>query len=528
MFIRKRHNKSGSVSIQIIVKKVGKFKVVKHIGTAKPDSVELEYLLSYAKKLKTRLELNGQLTLTGLLTKKQHSELADFVSRFFTPNVHKVGFFEVFGLIYDQLNFASVIPNPLFRDLVIARIAKPTSKLSTHRWLNKYTGRNVSKDSIYRLLDKLTPAIKQKVCSHVFKQAYTQPDNLVNLIFFDATTLHFESFTPDDFRKLGFSKVGKHRQPQIVIGLMVADTGLPIGYEVYPGDKFDGHTIRQALKRVQKQYSARRVVFVADSAMLSKHNVNLIQQAGFGYIMAAKIKNLDRKTQAEILNINQYQNNYMELNLKFESQPEYRLIITYSELRARKDQHDRQHQLEKLKQKISEKQKLTKEQLGQLGKMKYLQIKGKAEVVINYEAVKKDTQWDGLKGYATNMNDLSAGEVVKRYRELWQVEKAFRVAKTDLKIRPIFHYTAKRIKAHLLLVFVSLVVSKALEQRLTGLGLGLERIIENLESVIEIPLKDKKLGNTLVIRPEQNTTICKIYKTLGLSLKTGTYPQSCL
>jgi len=204
------------------------------------------------------------------------------------------------------------------------------------------------------------------------------------------------------------------------------------------------------------------------------------------------------------------------------------LVVTYSELRARKDQYDRQRNLEKLEKKISPKQKLTKQQLSQLGKMKYLDIKGKAEVVIDYKAVQNDSRWDGLKSYATNMYDLPADEVVKRYRELWQVERAFRITKTDLKIRPVFHYKAKRIKAHLLLIFVSLVVSRILEQRLACLGMGIERIIENLESVIEIPLQDKKLSTTLVIRPEQNETTHKIYQSLDILLKTGIYPHSSI
>ncbi|MBU1088502.1 IS1634 family transposase [Patescibacteria group bacterium] len=525
MFVRQRSNKSGSVSVQIIFKKNGLYKVVKHIGTAQPNSIELEYLLTHAQELKIRLETGGQLTLDGFLIKRKEAELASFASRFVIPNIYKVGFFEVFGLIYDELKFSSVIPEPLFRDLVIARIAKPTSKLSTYRWLRKYTNRNINKNSIYRLLDKLTLSTKLKVCSHVYREIYGSDGKAINIIFFDATTLHFESFTPDDFRKLGFSKVGKHRQPQIVIGLMVTGTGVPVGYEVYSGDKFDGHTIRKALKRVQQQYSAQQVVFVADASMLSKENAGMIEQAGFSYIMAAKIKNLKKKTQYQILNFNQYESSCLDLNLS--SQQGYRLIVTYSKLRARKDQHERKRQVERLQKKISVEQKLTKKQFSRLGKMKYLELKGKAKVVINYEAIQKDAGWDGLKGYATNIYDLPADEIVKRYCELWQVEKAFRIAKTDLRIRPIFHYKKQRIKAHLLLVFVSLVVSRILEQKLSGLGLGLERIIENLESVIEIPLQDKKLGTALVIRTEQNRVTQKIYQLLGLSLKTGTYPHSC-
>jgi len=491
--------------------------------------MELEYLSLHAQELKTRLELDGQLTLDGFLKNRKQAELISFASRFRVVNFYKVGFFEVLGLIYDEFGFSSVIPDSLFRDLVIARIAKPTSKLSTHRWLKKYANRSISKDSIYRLLDKLTLDTKLKICSHVFNQVCRSSGHAVNIIFFDATTLHFESFTPDDFRKLGFSKVGKHNQPQIVIGLMVNSVGIPIGYEVYSGDKFDGHTIRKALKCVKRQYSARQVVFVADAAMLSKDNVALIEQAGFGYIMAARIKNLDQKTQARILNFNQYQNQSLELSLDGNGgKNKYRLIATYSKLRARKDKHERERQIKRLQKKISTGQKLTKQQLNKLGKMKYLCLKGKAEISLNHEAIQKDAKWDGLKGYSTNIANMLPDEVVRRYRELWQVEKAFRITKTDLKIRPIFHHKKQRIKAHLLLVFASLVISRVLEQRLISLGLGLERIVENLETVIEIPLQDKKLGTTLIIRPEANATIQKIYQLLDLPLKTGTYPHNYL
>lgn len=524
MYIRKRKNKTGSTSVQIIQKHQGQYKVLKHIGTA-GNQTELEYLLSHAEDVKKQLD--RQLNFSSACDDKKQKELQQFLSRFETPSFSKVGFFEVFGKIYDDLRIVEVISDPLLKDLVVARIANPTSKMSTVRWLNTYHPDLVTpieKDSVYRFLDKLTSKKQREVSNHVYKFVRDYLNDEIHILFFDATTIHFETFNSDKLRKLGYSKVAKHNQPQVVVGLMVTREGLPVGYEVFPGDTFDGHAIRAALKKVSRNYSIKRVIFVADAAMLSQENIKLLQEGDFEYIMAARIKNTNNKTKLKILDKKNYRRNIFEIE-KY-GQFKHRLIVTYSESRAKKDKYDRDKRVVKLKKRLTKTKMLTKSEVGILGKKKYMKIIGNATISLDIKAIEEDALWDGLKGYATNVKDLDNTEIIEKYHELWQVEEAFRVSKTDLKMRPVYHHKRERIRAHILLVFISLVVARLLTLSFKDQHIGIERIVENLDGVVEFPLMDRKINASVRIRPVMSEFNQNLYATLGLSIPEGIYPHN--
>jgi len=525
MYVRKRKNKSGTTSVQIIQKTRGKYKVLKHIGTAKTKT-ELNYLLSYAKDAKQQLNPQLRLGFDAIYQKSKQEELRKFLSRFQTPSFYKVGFFEIFGSIYDELQISKAIPDPFYKDLVIARIARPTSKLSTIKWLNTYhphLEKTLAKNSIYRFLDTLTADKQKALTNHIYRFVRDYLKDEINILFFDATTIHFEAFKEDKLRKTGYSKVGKHNQPQIVIGLMVTREGLPVGYRVFPGNTFDGHTIRAALKKVSKDYKIKRVIFVADASMLSKDNVRLLTDEGFEFIMAAKLKNMTAQIKTRILDSSNYKDNIFEI--KEYGEFKYRLIVSYSKKRAKKDKFERDKKVAKLRQRLKNQKELTKSELGSLSPKKYMKIVGKATVSIDEQAIKKDKLWDGLKGYATNVKDLSCTEVIEKYQELWQVEKAFRVAKSDLNIRPVYHFKRKRIQAHILLVFTALVVVRFLTSKFKDQHIGIERIVENLDSVVEFPFVDTRLNTAVLVRPAISKFNRNLYKTLNLSVKEGVYPQ---
>ena len=154
-----------------------------------------------------------------------------------------------------------------------------------------------------------------------------------------------------------------------------------------------------------------------------------------------------------------------------------------------------------------------------------MKIVGRATVSVDEEAIRKDKLWDGLKGYATNVTDLSCTEIIEKYQELWQVEKAFRVAKSDLNIRPVYHFKRERIRAHILLVFTALTVTRFLTLKFKDQHIGIERIVENLDSVVEFPFVDKKLGIAVSVRPAISKFNRNLYKTLNLPIKEGVYPQ---
>lgn len=506
MFIRKRKNSSGSTSIQIVQKFGTSLKILKHIGTSS-DPIALSNLYSEAQKLLHSSQISLFDHVVDIDSVLNTIEIAD---------THLIGFSEVFGSVFKKVGYHKLGLGSLLEYLIIARIAKPNSKLATSRWLSEKMGKNVSDDQIYRFMDTLDDDTERLVTDHTFNYVKNTLDKTINIIFFDATTLHFETFKADKFRKAGFSKVGKHNQPQIVIGLMVTEEGLPIGYDVYPGNEFDGHTIRSALKRVSRRYEVKDVVFVADNAMMSKDNVAIIDKAKFKFIMAAKIKSMTHDMKDKILDTRNYKKDIFDTKYT----KNQRLVVTYSSDRARKDKVDREKNIEQIKKRLTKKSKISKSNLGKIGKGKYLMVDGEAEVSIDYEAIRADAKWDGLKGYLTNIpkRKLPASEVIQKYSELWQVEKAFRVSKSDLQMRPIYHYKRERIRAHILIVFMSLFVSRYTEVLLKKLGVTTKRLIEILETVQEIRLAHPGTDMKVSKRTKLSEKAQKIYQELQIPI----------
>lgn len=509
MFVRERINKSGSKSVQVVEKRNGKIKVLKHVGTA-IASGDLEYLHSVADKWIRDKKLSIQ---TELFPEKSISYSNDFFKRFTNPKCLKVGFYDIFGSLWNSINLPQDNKTSFLKDVVIARIAYPKSKRKVAWWLNTYTDTKCTDDQVYLLMDRLNHSVRISLNDCIFNFVKELKGGSIAVVFFDATTLHFETFESDDLRKTGFSKVGKHNQPQVVIGLMVTEEGLPIGYDIYPGSKFDGHTIRSALARVSERYGIDKVIFVADAAMMSERNLNMLEKRGFGYIISAKIRGMPKHIQEILLNKGHYKNNICET--KYGNR---RLIVSYSEDRARKDKKLRDEDILRKKRKILCKPSIKKSHLGRFGKTRYFKLKGNASVEIDYEAVDEDSQWDGLKGYITNLSqqEISSDLVIRQYTQLWQVEKAFRISKTDLKIRPIFHWKPKRIRSHILITFLSLFLVRYVEYRLRKYSFNPEKIIESIDTVIILVAKDERTGVSIIMRPEMNDTVLKIYKEFNL------------
>ncbi len=508
MFIRKRKNKSGSISIQII-KKIGngKIKIIKHIGTGK-NQKEIENLIQKAKDTILKEQFN-------LFNPNENNHIIDSImQQTKVEYVYSVGYEELFGKIYQILEYDKLELPELTKQLIIARIAHPYSKLSISNWLKRKLDKDIHENKIYRLLDSLDEIIENKVCNHTFKKISEVVKGKIHIIFFDATTLHFETFQSDKFRKTGFSKVGKHNQPQIVIGLMVTKEGLPLGYDVYPGNQFDGHTIRSAIKRIKRRYDVKQVVFVADAGMTSKENLDMLKKNNFKFIMAAKLKSMDEITKQRVTDPSQYD----KKNIFQTKYNDDRLIVSYSNDRARKDQKDREDNVLRIKNKLASREKITKTKLERIGKSKYIQVFGDAKVCLDYDAIQDDTKWDGLKGYLTNLSkkELSADEVIARYTDLHEVENAFRISKQELRIRPIFHYKRNRIRAHILIVFMSLVMIKYSVYLLKDMKISTKSLIDNIDNVQMVKIVHPKSTEVILARVPLNDLMEKIYKKLGI------------
>ena len=456
MFPRKVKNRSGSISVQIISKATGRYKVIQTLGTSK-DLDEVERLWQEAQRL-VRADHPDQ-CLFPFMESETDQAVQNSIEALTNASIRTIGPELIFGTLFDRIGF-NQIPDDFFRHLVITRLAYPTSKLKTIDYLYRYTRKSLSISALYRSLDQLLPyksTIEQIVYEHTHKRL-----GQVSVVFYDMTTLHFEAEDEDDLRKIGFSKDGKFQSPQIMLGLLVGEKGLPLGYDLFEGNTFEGHTLLPILEQIQNNHGLQKPIVVADAAMLSKSNLKQLTSTDYQFILGARIKNESEVIKQEILEKSCHMNNGDSIVL---ARPdETRLIVTYSKTRAQKDAKNRDKGLCRLEKQMKS-GRLTKQHINNRGYNKFLQMTGDVSICIDENKVKHDQKWDGLKGYLTN-STLTPSQVIENYSHLWQIEKAFRISKTDLRIRPVYHYRKRRIEAHLCVAFAAYAIYKELEMLL--------------------------------------------------------------
>jgi len=483
MFVRQKKNKSGIISVQVIDKSSGKYKVFKTIGSS-DDLNEIKALTAKAK------EFIKESTCVQEFDFSNTNQLIQSVLNNITS--HKLaGVDLVLGKIFDEIGF-NQIEDELFKDLVLYRLVYPKSKLKTTEYLYRYAQKSYSEDDIYRYLDKLYDTEKEQIQQISYAHTLSVLNNDISVVFYDVTTVYFEIDKEDELRKAGFSKEGKHQNPQIVLGLLISKNGYPLAYDIFEGNKFEGHTLLPLIDAFKEKYNLSQLVIVADSGLLSNKNVVQLQEKNYEFILGARIKNESQSMKEKILSLN-LKNGESTLIKK----GDLKLIITYSDQRAKKDKYNREKGLRKLEKHIRT-GKLTKASINNRGYNKYLKLEGQINVIIDKNKCEQDAKWDGLKGYLTNAK-LSKDEVLENYHHLWRIEKAFRVAKTDLKIRPIYHRKQKRIEAHICLTFVAYKLHKELERQLKEKksGLSPEKVIEMLQSIYQIEIKNPITNETI-------------------------------
>lgn len=481
MFVRKKRNTSGSVSVQIIEKVKGIYKVVRTVGSSK-DETEIARLCDRAYHEMPLLR--RQFTLN--LLPAEDRLVLDALQRISTFDIRVIGPERVFGALFDRMGFG-VIGDKLFRHLVIARLAYPASKLKTVDYLYRYRGLVVDKHKLYRSLDTLHNKHKETAERIAYQHTKQTLGGTISVVFYDITTLYFEAEDEDDLRKIGFSKDGKFRHPQIMIGLLVGAGGFPIGYDIFEGNTFEGHTLVPTLEKLSVKYQLGKPIVVADAAMLSKENLQELVQHKYTFIVGGRIRNESGALKAELLK----RSTGMRDGDSFEMSrgDGTRLVVTYKDKRAKKDRHNREKGVRKLCERIKS-GRLTKEHINNRGYNKFLTLTGEVAVAVDEDKVSQDAQWDGLKGYVTN-TDMPAKEVVEHYGNLWQIEKAFRISKTDLRVRPIFHYRKRRIEAHICIAFVAYAIYKELERLLKeyGITMSAKRAAELTHTMYEIHIR---------------------------------------
>jgi transposase len=494
MFIRKKTNKSGVISVQIIDKSTGKYKMLKTIGSSS-DIPVIEQLVQEGKHWIKTYTGQSEIDFTN---EKEVAE--EFLNNIEQISIHGTSL--LLGTIFDEIGF-NIVQEELFKQLVIARLCFPTSKLKTSELLLQHQFISVDVQHIYRYLDKLHSTQKELVQDVSYKHSLKILNNNISVVFYDVTTLYFEIDNEDELRKTGFSKEGKHQNPQIVLGLLVSVDGYPMAYEIFEGNKFEGYTMLPIIEGFKQRYDLQRLVVIADSGLLSRSNIEELCNKGYEFILGARIKNETKTIKKKILKFDYSQDNEQLI----EKAEELRLLVTYSEKRAKKDKFNRERGLTKLEKRIKA-GKLNKSNINNRGYNKYLKMEGEINISIDIDKFNEDSQWDGLKGYLTNTK-LPNNEILENYSHLWKIEKAFRISKHDLKIRPIYHRIQRRIEAHICISFVAYKVYKELERQLKEKesGLSPEKAIEIAKTIYSVkivtPLSKQLITKTILLTQEQ-------------------------
>ena len=483
--------------MQVIQKINGRYKVLKTIGCATVLR-DIEKLEQHARQEIDRL------TAQPKLFKSEKDELIEkALSTLENSDIKTIGPEIVFGKIYDSIGFNQV-GEELFRHLVISRLAFPLSKLKTVEYLQRFQGITISIDSIYRFLDKLNDKLKTQVEQIAYNHTLKVLSGNVSVVFYDMTTLYFEASDEDDLRKTGFSKDGKHQNPQIFIGLLVGLEGYAIGYDIFEGNIYEGHTLIPFIQKISEKFKLGKPVIVADAGLLSKQNIKALEENNYEYILGGRLKNESNQIKEQIL-ASQHNDGVLKSYPKTKTS---RVIVHYSKNRAKKDEYNRKRGLARLEKKVQS-GKLTKSSINNKGYNKYLKLTGDVEIEIDYSKYEKDNVWDGLKGYVTNTK-LTDKEVLENYKNLWHIEKAFRMSKTDLRIRPIYHRLQRRIEAHICISFTAYCIYKELERVLytEGSTLSLRQAAELTHTIYQLTftLPESKHTKSVLLKMDQMQT----------------------
>lgn len=376
MFIRQKKNKSGVISIQVIDKSNGKYKLLKTIGSSS-DQLKINQLVIDAevwlKKHQRLIEID--FSQTDVLLEQLVRSI---------QQIKIVGIELLLGKIFTDIGFAA-IKDELFKKLVLSRLCYPVSKLKTVDYLRRYEGFETNETAIYRYLDKLNTSHKRTVQNISYQHTLKVLNNSLQLVFYDVTTLYFEVEQEDDLRKTGFSKDGKHQQPQIVLGLLVSTGGYPLAYEIYNGKKYEGDTMLPVLNLFKRKYKLQNLVVVADAGLLSNKNIESLQKNGYQYILGARIKN-ESKVIAKQIQYLQLENGASATIQKVNNT---KLIISYSLARAKKDNAKRERGIAKLEKQIKT-GSLTKAQINNKGYNKFLKIDGEIKIVVDKTKISTD------------------------------------------------------------------------------------------------------------------------------------------
>ena len=501
MYIRTTKTSSGATAVQVVHYVRRKTEVLAHVGSAKNEGD----LLSLKKIASDWIhgKSNEQMSLVPQFNEQLSSSIVQIDKCQYRGFRYQL-FYDCLWALAVKFKF-HLISEPeaqmvkILNDLVIARIAAPSSKLESFEFISDYFGITHGRRDFYRTLSEL-PSLKSEVEARVIAVAKKNFGFNFSIVFYDLTTLYFESFETDELRRIGFSKDNKASNPQIMIGLLVNDLGFPVSYQIFPGNKFEGHTLMPSINSLRKKYKIKQMTVVADSAMISDQNVEFLKAEKLHYIVAARTANLPIKTIEEIA---KQLNQKDEVTIRIPTASKGDLICSFSDKRYRKEKREMEKQLAKAEFILK-----TPSAAEIIKRTKFLKGK-KLGYELNQDLIRKTTLLLGIKGYYINCSDLTNEEIINNYKNLWQVEKSFRISKSDLKTRPIFHNKQQAVEAHILICFMALALAKYIEIKTNK---SIKSVTKELKKVTDARIYDQINKREFVMRSEISESLKEILK----------------
>jgi len=373
------------------------------------------------------------------------------------------------------------LPTTVFA-AVLARTCRPSSKKRIfERQQDFLSVPTVSLQHLYRAMDALAEG-KDEIEQLLFERQKNLFNLQVDVVLYDVTTLYFESVKANELKDFGYSKDAKFGEVQVVLGLIADCEGRPIGFDVFPGNTFEGHTLVPALNKLKAKFNIRQVVVVADRGMNNKVNLLAVKQAGFDYIVGGRLKNFKTAEQEDLLDRSKFETlkadeetGEVEIEVRTiehsqtivlkEGEEKVThtlsdvLVCTWSKKRASKDAHDREILVERAKDLVKTPSKI----IPKRGPRRFINTDVADSPVLNEDRISLDAKWDGFYGIQCSRKDLSPRQILEAYHTLWRIEDAFRVLKHSLQARPIFHWTESRIRGHLVMCFIAFLLERTIQ-----------------------------------------------------------------
>lgn len=396
---------------------------------------------------------------------------------------YNYGFYQVYHKLYRDYGLDQVLGHIVRRKklsydlsnvvllMLLERLNDPGSKLCNYENQSEYLGlARVELHHLYRALDHLADN-HLRIQDCIYQSGRNLFNQQLDVVFFDVTTFYFDSEKEIEghLRQKGFSKDGKIGKTQILFGLLIDKDKQPIGYQLYKGDYFEGHSFTDALDQLKKRYQIDKIIIVADRGMLNGANLEATVEKGYEFIVGEKLKQLPKKVREPLLNLDRYQKEWIMKESKDEPiRIRYRtlkhegrtIITTYSEKRARKDARDREKKLEKAQLLLKNPAKL------QAKARRHFITNQSGKPQLNVARIEEAKRYDGILAISTNVKDLPLDQVLDHYRNLYKIEHSFRSFKSHLETRPMFHWTDKRIEGHMCLCYIAYAMLSQLQLRL--------------------------------------------------------------